>query len=313
MDGLNVTGHKGAADSEAAQIGLAIGLLTLPQVAAQLAFGFPANSDGVLLVKRLIARGSLSAMNTAGRVCVDLETLRKFVHGLGDMAQIRAGLKLPKETLSPIFPIQGNGFDSAWNYECSLFERSILAELNRQLPESLGDLTGRLTMRQGKDEVAAAYAQRNPEIDLVAEYTPEIKAICSRPVPASSQAFQMPDASAFMGIAEIYLAMRLQGFVGIELQRLAYADPSNIKAEGLSALYASQETYTAVANAALAMLVRGSLRVSKYLSQSDTLAPRDPTKPAPFAQPVKVTVSIQLAEIIRAIGTNPTRLACLAL
>jgi len=312
---------------EASDLDVAIGLLTIEQTAAKLAPYFPAGADAVLLTNRLIARGSLPMGTIGTERRITVEALTAFLKGGGKSSEIRKSFEIPEETIRPLFPITNGRFASPWEYQADKFAQSISQELQRQLPITIDGLKSleylskspvEAELRKkldtlfvktidGYDQYSTINLQHfkrytgipnQINIDISAFLTPELMSIISAPVPASEGALTVADASAFKGVAEIYLAQKFHWYVLGEV---------NKRGRGIMGLYDSNEAYKSIAEAGANTWQRNSdISSTKNYSLHNPAA----TTSMPW---IRITMSISDFGIMKLAGTNAARIFALAL
>jgi len=326
-------------------VSLAIGLLTLSQVAAQLPLD--REGDPAFLVNRLIVRGSLPTVRFGdrGEVRVDLEALQGFLKS-GGMTDIRRAYNLPPETCNPVFPIVGNDFSNPWNGDVQRTIGGLISQMTLQVPKgapatlsqvniiSKGGVdklaTGRIakgpfvTVRDGQfnagdsplllviypdsaTELAQGFPLQNGETTIQAEMTTALRSLIAAPPPVSSAMFPKADASMFLNMGEMYLTLRLQLLAIQETaNRMNASDAAEVTKDGVRRLYQSPEEYNSIVAAAIAKLESG-----KYSGIYNTI-PFQWTGPTGTSGIAGITLTISDAAVLAASGSSTMRLASLA-
>lgn len=281
---------EGIPQRDVSAVDLALGVLTLNQAAAQLAFAF--TGDPLTQLMRLICRGSLSAVQVAGEWRVKLEDLKSFLANGAANAAARKAMGVPPETVAPIFPWAGKWFDSTkWDYPIMNMIGGLVNQVSQQLPATVEEFVARAEKLR--------IDPRNP-VDAQAEITPLMASLIRTPVPDSGGIFNMPDGSMFLNMGEVYLCKQLQNAAAKVMYFEANADPQNIKADGFGMFYGI-ENYRRILDAALGSNARGAVGISKMLPPV-----------VRFGETSVMSLSVSDARIMTIASSSPARVAALA-
>jgi len=285
-----------------------LGLRTIAEAGAVLAPYFRQNDDPTLDTQRVDARGDVETVSVAGQKRIAVEELTRLLREGSRLAKGREAMGLPPETMSPIFPVQGDWFLNPLQWQADAFFGAMYGQVERQFPKSLDpeiiDDPVLSHLRQLDKAARGPFKPSwRPELSIAAEFTPEMKALIAAPAPSQTPPFPVTmDTSAFKNMGEFYLASRLIIFTRSVLwrrQNIALGGP-----QGLAALYASNEAYLSIVAEAMTEMSGTAVAVSKTLPQCD------PAKASlPFVW-TELTVSNNL--VMEAAGTNAARLAALA-
>lgn len=249
-------------------ISAAVGLLTLPQLAAQLPFRDQVHA--AVLTKRLGARQSLRFLPFDGEPRVAIEDLKAFLAEGGTCHKIRESLHLPDETLSPVFGIGDSWFNEGpLAFEAKWWLDQLVGEVRKQMPQHVrnaaqgqlgpgGDASLFRVNESGvQDQMGGTLILPMPRWGMPTPTVPGT--LTALPTPEMQRIISLPaTGTPFKNMGEYHLATLLQKRAHDYIQQAVMATfigtanpPLQQPLDGLNLLYNSAADYARVISAAM--------------------------------------------------------------